>query len=106
MMAIAPPVIRRSRRNVFSTSVSIMRSMRNAALRQAKPANVSVAVIGFELHWTDGLRFAPAHLGRQEFETFIQIDANAMFGAGDRIANRFCARAHDTVDIVPGPVLM
>src|SRR3977135_782816 len=98
MMAIAPPVMRRSRRNVFSTSVSIMRSMRNAALRQAKLAELSGAVIVFELHWTDGFRFAAAHLGRQEFEAFIQIDANAMFGAGDRIANRFCARAHDAVD--------
>src|SRR5580765_3985034 len=99
MVAIAAVVTERSRRKAFSTNVSIMRSSRNAALRQTQTANVSMAVIVLEFDRPRGVGIAAAYFCRQELKPFVQIDASAVLLAGDRIANRLAACAHDAFDL-------
>src|SRR5215475_2195007 len=96
---MAPDVIQRSRRNVFSTNVSIMSSGRNAALCQPQPANMSVSMIVLELYRPNRLGIAAAHFGGEKFKALVQVDAGAMLFAGDWIADRLRVRAHDAVDL-------
>src|SRR5579862_5640171 len=95
MTAIATMTTARSRRSTASSAVSLMSLFYDAALAEIDVGELRVGIGELDRH---RLRYggpATPHLGKRIFESVRDIDAHAIFRAGDRILDRLATTLGD-----------